>query len=138
MRHLARVSAFQGIYQLDMGDTVIEAAAAHVAEENELNEKQIAFCTELMHGWAEHKDEIDEAIEKNTSGWKLDRLQSVDRNILRLACYELLYSESVPPKVAIDEAIEIAKVYGDDSSPKFINSVLDKISKRKTASDEQK
>lgn len=47
--------------QLDMGDTVIEAAAAHVAEENELNEKQIAFCTELMHGWAEHKDEIDEA-----------------------------------------------------------------------------
>ncbi len=113
MRHLARVSAFQGIYQLDMGDTVIEAAAAHVAEENELNEKQI-------------------------SGWKLDRLQSVDRNILRLACYELLYSESVPPKVAINEAIEIAKVYGDDSSPKFINSVLDKISKRKTASDEQK
>ena len=91
-----------------------------------------------MHGWAEHKDEIDEAIEKNTSGWKLDRLQSVDRNILRLACYELLYSESVPPKVAINEAIEIAKVYGDDSSPKFINSVLDKISKRKTASDEQK
>ena len=138
MRHLARVSAFQGIYQLDMGDTVIEAAAAHVAEENELNEKKIAFCTELMHGWAEHKDEIDEAIEKNTSGWKLDRLQSVDRNILRLACYELLYCESVPPKVAIDEAIEIAKVYGDDSSPKFINSVLDKISKRKTASDEQK
>ena len=138
MRHLARVSAFQGIYQLDMGDTVIEAAATHVAEENELNEKQIAFCTELMHGWAEHIDEIDEAIEKNTSGWKLDRLQSVDRNILRLACYELLYSESVPPKVAINEAIEIAKVYGDDSSPKFINSVLDKISKRKTASDEQK
>ena len=137
MRHLARISAFQGIYQLDMGDTMIETAIEHVSEENELNEKQITFCAELMRGWEKHKAEIDELIETNTSGWKLNRLQSVDRNILRLACYELVYSETVPAKVAINEAIEIAKVYGDDSSPKFINSVLDKISKRKTVSDEQ-
>ncbi len=138
MRHLARVSAFQAIYQLDMGDTEMNAAIEHVAEENELNEKQIAFCSELVKGWTEHKAEIDTLIESHTSGWKLNRLQSVDRNILRLSCYELVFSETVPTKVAINEAIEIAKVYGDDSSPKFINSVLDKISKRKPAADEQK
>ena len=137
MRHLARISAFQGIYQLDMGDTALEAAVEHVSEENELNAEQIAFCRELMSGWHEHKAEIDELIDSNTSGWKLNRMQSVDRNILRLACYELVYAEAIPPKVAINEAIEIAKIYGDDSSPKFINSVLDKIKKRKLENNEQ-
>ena len=129
MRHLARISAFQCIYQLDMGDTNIQTALEHITEENALNTKQKEFCRQLAAGWLAKKAEIDELIAKNISGWKLERLQSVDRNILRLAVYEIVFDEQTPNKVAINEAIEIAKEYGDDNSPKFINSVLDKINK---------
>ena len=129
MRHLARISAFQCIYQLDMGDTNMQIALEHIAEENALNTKQKEFCRELVAGWFGKKEEIDKLIAENISGWKLERLQSVDRNILRLATYEIVFDEQMPNKVAINEAIEIAKEYGDDNSPKFINSVLDKINK---------
>ena len=133
MRHLARISAFQCIYQLDMGDTDIQRALEHIGEENNLNDKQKEFCRQLVAGWFEKKEEIDKLIAQNISGWKLERLQSVDRNILRLAAYEIDFDEQTPNKVAINEAIEIAKEYGDDSSPKFINSVLDKINKGQSA-----
>lgn len=132
MRHLARISAFQCIYQLDMGDTTPTAALEHIIEENQLNLKQQQFCRELFEGWRDKRAEIDQLIGGNISGWKLERLQSVDRNILRLAVFELIFDSSTPPKVVINEAIEIAKEYGDDNSPKFINSVLDKIKKERS------
>ena len=72
-------------------------------------------------------------IQAPTENWKIERMPSVDRNILRLAVYELLYCPEVPDKVAIDEAIELAKLYSDDKAPRFINSVLDKILKAKQA-----
>jgi N utilization substance protein B len=72
-------------------------------------------------------EKIDSLIESNLENWKLSRLSNIDRNILRLTSYELLFNEEVPQNAAINEAIELAKLFGDDQSPKFINAVLSKI-----------
>ena len=85
------------------------------------------FLTQLVNGAVENKEIIDETIKKNLENWTLERLATVDRNLLRLSVYELLYCKDTPPNVVMDEAIEIAKLYGDDQSSKFINGVLSKI-----------
>lgn len=131
MRHIAREKAFQVTYQLDLGDGGLEFALDNILEEAELDQDAVEFCRRLASGVMENREAIDAAITSNTEGWKLERMPSVDRNILRLAVYELLYCEDVPDKVAIDEAIEFAKVYSEDKSPRFINSVLDKVLKSK-------
>ena len=81
----------------------------------------------LVRGVAEHRRQIDDAIEGVSSNWRLDRMARVDRNVLRLAAYELLHRPDVPVKVAINEAIELGKKYGSESSGAFINGVLDRI-----------
>ena len=82
----------------------------------------------LVTGTAENISEVDEVIKKYLQKWTIDRLANVDRNLLRISVYELLYcGDEVPPNVVIDEAIEIAKVYGDEQSSKFINGVLSKV-----------
>lgn len=131
VRHIAREKAFQVTYQLDLGDGDLEFALDNILEEAELDQDAVEFCRRLASGVMENREAIDAAITSNTEGWKLERMPSVDRNILRLAVYELLYCEDIPDKVAIDEAIEFAKIYSEDKSPRFINSVLDKILKSK-------
>ena len=74
-------------------------------------------------------DELDETVSKYATNWKLGRMATIDRNILRIATFELLHAADIPPKVAINEAIEMAKKYGDKNSGKFVNGVLDKINK---------
>ena len=134
MRHLAREKAFQVIYQLDLGDNTLDFALENILEEAELDEEAVSFCRRLAAGVMANRAAIDNVItEHTTRNWKIERMPSVDRNILRLAVYEILYCEDVPDKVAIDEAIEFAKIYSDDKSPKFINSVLDKVLKSKQA-----
>ena len=98
---------------------------------------QDAYAREVLQGIEAHQPEIDQLIRKRAEGWRLERLHSVDRNILRLAIYELLYREDVPPEVAIDEAIELAKKYGTGRSPAFINGILDRIYKEKLAAQSQ-
>jgi len=86
------------------------------------------FVEETVKGVLTHKNEIDEIIEKHTVGWKLDRMASVDRNVLRIALYEILKrKDDVPLSVAINEAVELAKKYGTEESGKFVNGVLAKI-----------
>ena len=85
----------------------------------------------LLRGTLEHLAEIDQELERQTVHWRLDRLAAVDRNILRLAMYELLFLSDTPPAVVIDEAIEIAKKYGAEDSPRFVNGVLDGFLKRR-------
>ena len=82
---------------------------------------------ELVDGVTDHAEEVDRKIESNLENWRLDRLSNIDRNILRLTTFELLYSKDVPQNAAINEAIELAKLFGDDQSPKFVNAVLSKI-----------
>lgn len=87
------------------------------------------FTRELVFSVSRHRADIDREIAKYAANWQLDRMATVDRNILRLASFELLYRQDIPPKVAINEAVELAKKYGDVDSGKFVNGVLDKINK---------
>ncbi|MBN2706236.1 MAG: transcription antitermination factor NusB [Deltaproteobacteria bacterium] len=90
---------------------------------------ETGFTEQLVNGVMEKLSQLDAEIEKHSLHWKISRMSSIDRNILRLAIYELLFLDEIPPKVSINEAIEIAKVYGDKNSPAFINGILDQIKK---------
>lgn len=122
-RRTAREKALQALFQIDVSEAEPGAAIDHVLEDAPRNE----FLNELVNGVVENKAAIDEAIKKNLENWTLERLATVDRNLLRLSVYELLFCKDTPPNVVIDEGIEIAKMYGDDQSSKFINGVLSKI-----------
>jgi transcription antitermination protein NusB len=88
------------------------------------------FADELLRGTLEHMEEIDRELDRQTAHWRLERLAAVDRNILRLALYELLFHSETPHAVVIDEAIEIAKKFGAEDSARFVNGVLDGFVKR--------
>ncbi|MDQ0269392.1 transcription antitermination factor NusB [Cytobacillus purgationiresistens] len=123
-RRTAREKALQALFQIDVSQTDIDEAIEHVLEEQPSDD----YLNRLVNGVIEQKDDIDPMIRKHLEKWTLERLATVDRNLLRLAIYELKYcGEEVPANVVIDEAIEIAKLYGDDHSSKFINAVLSKI-----------
>ncbi|MEA1921624.1 MAG: transcription antitermination factor NusB [Pseudomonadota bacterium] len=94
---------------------------------NQLAESR--FTEQLINGVLDNLEEIDHQIEERSHNWKLNRMSSIDRNILRIAIFELLSCDEIPPKVSINEAIEIAKTYGDKNSPSFINGILDQIEK---------
>lgn len=87
------------------------------------------YARQLLQGILAHQNEIDALIEERAEGWRLERLHSVDRNLLRIAIYELLYRKDVPAEVVIDEAVELAKKYSTEKSPAFINGILDRILK---------
>ncbi|WP_433743068.1 transcription antitermination factor NusB [Falsibacillus pallidus] len=122
-RRTAREKALQALFQMDMNDISASDAIEHVLEGKSNDE----YLQQLVSGTMEHKNEIDEKIQSNLQKWKLDRLAKVDRNIMRICVYEMCFVEEMPPNVAINEAIEIAKVFGDDQSSKFINGVLSKV-----------
>ncbi|MCS6935980.1 MAG: transcription antitermination factor NusB [Candidatus Bipolaricaulota bacterium] len=85
------------------------------------------YVREVAAGVSAKQPEIDRLIAQRAEGWRLERLHTVDRNILRLAIYELLYREDIPPEVVINEAVELAKKYGGEHSPAFVNGILDRI-----------
>ncbi|WP_456274089.1 transcription antitermination factor NusB [Bacillus sp. AK031] len=122
-RRTAREKALQALFQMDMSGMTAEEALTNVYEESPSDE----YLDNLVKGTTENKDKIDALIRENLEKWSFDRLAKVDRNIMRVAVYELLEAEDVPNKVVINEAIEIAKTYGDDQSGKFINGVLSKV-----------
>lgn len=123
-RRTAREKALQAIFQIDMSQAEVEDAMEHVLD----GQPKDQFFVSLVNGVVEHKEEIDHLIKSNLEKWTMERLANVDRNILRISVCEMLYcKEDVPVNVAIDEAIEIAKIYGDDQSSKFINSILSKV-----------
>lgn len=137
-RRLAREIAVQSLYQIDMNDVSPEAAIETVLEEARSdNEAELAvgdgalvgtpYLTDLVQGTTRHKERIDETLGVYLTGWKVDRLSKVDRQILRLAAYEMLFGTEVPPKVVVNEAIELAKRFGSDESGKFVNGVLGKL-----------
>ncbi|AFM01242.1 MULTISPECIES: transcription antitermination factor NusB [Desulfitobacterium] len=128
-RRLARETALQVLFQLDMtGENQDLKPTIHKwAEEFAVPEGSIPFAEELVEGTWTHKEVIDENLEKLSEGWSLSRMANVDRNLLRLASYEILFREDIPGRVTINEAIEIAKRYGSEESGKFINGILDKV-----------
>jgi transcription antitermination protein NusB len=123
-RRTAREKAMQALFQIDMSQSEPKDAIEHVLEDQPHDD----YLSKLVTGVVLHKQQIDELIKSNLEKWTLERLATVDRNLLRIATFELLFcKETVPPNVVLDEAIEIAKVYGDDQSSRFINGVLSKI-----------
>ena len=128
-RRKARELALQFLYQLDLrgaGESAPHEAefwAQHSAADDDTRE----FVTTLVNGTRAHRAKIDEIITQSAEHWDLERMSVVDRNILRLAVFELGWEREVPPKVAINEAIEIAKKFGTRESGRFINGVLDRV-----------
>lgn len=123
-RRTAREKALQALFQIDVSNTDPSSAIEHVLE----GETGDEYLTRLVLGVVEQKENIDQLIKANLEKWSLDRLATVDRNLLRIAVFELKFSGSeVPENVILDEAIEIAKIYGDDQSSRFINGVLSKV-----------
>ena len=129
-RTRSRELALQFLYQLDLrGDDLVTEAKAWVRGEERDDETQ-KFALRLIEGTFEHWDDIDKAIQAVAQNWNISRMAVVDRNVLRLATYELLHCQDIPPKVAINEAIELGKRYSTSNSGAFINGILDKIMNR--------
>ncbi len=127
-RRKARVAAFKAIFQYDQVQAEPQQALTYLFQEDEVGaEKDRVFAYELANGAVRHLAEIDQAIKRFAREWDLNRMSAVDRNIMRLAGFEILFMEASEPIVAIDEAVEIAKKYGDDNSPAFVNAILDRI-----------
>jgi N utilization substance protein B len=128
-RRTAREKALQALFQIDVSEVEPKEAIEHVLN----GAKADAYLERLVIGVVENRDKIDRILQEKLEKWTMDRLATVDRNLLRLSAYELLYcQDDVPANVAIDEAIEIAKVFGDEHSSKFVNGVLSKIKQRNT------
>lgn len=124
----ARELALQMLYQIDaQGTDALAQAESFLREQAPGDEEVVAFARALIHGTVEALGAIDEVIEKAAQNWKLSRMAIVDRNILRMAVYELLYAEDIPAKVTINEAIEMGKRFSTQQSGAFINGILDRI-----------
>jgi transcription antitermination protein NusB len=120
-RRTARETALQILFQMDVGKISVEDAYENLEVEKDV------FLEDLVFGTVKHLDEIDSLIEAHLENWTISRLANVDRNILRYAVYELKFVSDIPSSVTINEAVEVAKRFGDDQSSKFINGVLSKI-----------
>lgn len=126
-RRKSREFALQVLYQLNITRQEAITALTRFQEHFSPNEEADEFLKRLVLGVLKHCREFDRLIEQYSENWRLDRITMVDRNILRMALFELLYCEEIPPKVTINEAIDLGKRYGSEDSGSFINGILDRI-----------
>lgn len=129
-RHQARMAVVSLLYAYDLGNQSIADHSDEIMEEKKIRNKQRDFAMDLFRGVVEHLAAIDVAVEKHLKDWDFDRLGSIERATLRLGAYEIMFGE-LDTAVIINEAIEVTKAFGSEQSPKFINGVLDAISKDK-------
>jgi N utilization substance protein B len=127
-RRKARVIALQALFEVDSVGHDIEGAVSRLVADSSLPEDGVVFVWELVEGVLTNKDRIDSMIQTYAPAWPVAQLATIDRNILRLAIFEILYNNEVPVRAAINEAVELAKTFGSDNSPKFINGVLGTVS----------
>jgi N utilization substance protein B len=129
-RRFSRELVIQFLYLTEMNDGDIAHQLEAFWENNPNKDESVqTFTEDILNNIFEHKKEIDAQLEKYSDNWTLSRMTVIDRNLLRMAASELMYSKTVPPKVVIDEALEIAKRFGTADSPHFINGILDRILK---------
>lgn len=127
-RRRARTLVLQALYEIDVTRHDASEVLTRLLAEEQLQEENTRFINELVSGVIQNNEIIDEHIRKYAPNWPPEQLSAVDRNILRLAIFEILLDNRVTVKVAINEAVELAKMYGSDSSSRFINGVLGSVS----------
>jgi len=127
VRRQARIAALQALYELDCTKHKAEEALAHLTVEKMLPQEALSFSEALVKGVLQNKSKLDDVIEKFAPAFPAEQMSVIDRNILRLAIFEILFNDKTPIKVAINEAVELAKEFGSDSSPRLINGVLGSI-----------
>ena len=127
VRRDAREAAVQYLYQRELQADESDSLLEEFYHLRGLSPSARKFCETLLRGWMENRAAIDAAIREHARNYELSRLSAVDRNVLRIACQELLFCKDIPPAVAINEAIEIAKKFSTADSGKFVNGILDNI-----------
>ena len=127
-RRKARALALQALYEIDSVGHEVEGVMTRLLAGGGLSEENGAFVRELVSGVIQNKEKIDLNIKNFAPAWPIEQIPLVDRNILRLAIFEILLNNKVPVKVAINEAVELAKTFGADNSSKFVNGVLGSVS----------
>ncbi len=130
-RSVIRELAFKILFQVDVGKNPGERVLADTLKAEALAPQLQTFLQDLVKGTLAKQAEIDQGIAGYAKEWKLERMASTERNVLRLAFYEMLYSETAPPGVIINEAVELAKRYGDVDSGKFVNGILGSLVREK-------
>ena len=128
-RRLSREMALKALFQIDLVNTNMEEALEYTFKNGELSDEVKDFSLILVKGVMSNLSDIDKVINHSANNWSLERITNIDRSILRIAIYEILYLKNIPKSVSINEAVELAKKYGTKSSFSFVNGVLGQINK---------
>lgn len=124
-RHLGRELSLLWLYEIEVGIVPVDEALMSVPESIKgIQEEGLDFALQLVHGVLEERKSIDQTITKYSRGWSITRLAAIERNVLRIALYELLHQPDIPTSVSVNEAVDIAKRYGTEDSGKFVNGIL--------------
>ncbi len=126
-RRVARQVAFQTLFQIDVGNCEAEEAIQQRLADAVLDEANEEYVAEVVRGVCAYRAALDAQINDVSTGWRVERLGAVERSILRLAIYEIVFRDDVPVPVSVNEAVELAKRFGDDDAPRFINGVLGSV-----------
>jgi len=133
VRRRARAAVLQTLYELDFTDHNPKAAIESRFEDRSLPDTAQEFARSLVMGVQTYRVYLDSVVGELAPEWPIEQIAAVDRNVLRIAIYELLFDPDIPPKVAINEAVELAKMFGGESSPRFVNGVLGSLVSRDRA-----
>ncbi len=133
IRRKARIAALQALYELDCTRHKAEETSARLRAGETLTQEAVDFSEELVEGVLQHKSELDVLIKKFAPAFPVEQMSIIDKSVLRLAIFEILFSDKTPLKVAINEAIELAKDFGSDSSPRLVNGILGSIATKGSA-----
>ena len=123
-----RALALKALYEIDSVGHEVDGTLNRLLARERLSQENAAFACELVSGVIQNKEKIDQNIRSFAPAWPIEQIPIIDRNILRLAIFEILLDNKVPVKVAINEAVELAKTFGSDNSSKFVNGVLGSVS----------
>jgi len=123
-RREARKLALQALYEIDAVGREPDSALNHLLGESSASDESSSFTRSLVNGVMEKREQIDATIQRYAPAWPVDQIAVIDRNVLRLAIFEILFDNKVPVKVAVNEATELAKSFGSETSAKFVNGVL--------------
>jgi len=134
-RRKARESTLQILFQLEFNDSQLDKTISQFLENKKADKEEEELCTRLICGIVANQAEIDKIIQSASQNWRISRMAIVDKNILRMAAYEMLYDKDLAPAIIINEAIEIAKKYSSEQSATFINGILDALNKKKVKDD---